>query len=319
MRALARLNFLCIIFIAGCASLSADRYPSLRLDQAHPFGATALAYNHDGSLLATGGFFGKVRIWHMPDGAALVSLPGNHESVRGIAWIDDKHLVSATEDGTLSAWDLHTQQATRRIMTAPLGAMLRIPDTQDLLVAQRDAYLRMYEYPSLAKVTERKLGAALRAIAVSRDGRTIAAATADHQVVLLDTQLNIIRTLTPATRKVLSLRFSPDGRQLAAGTWFKLLFWDLASGKEAVRDTEHFGAIISLDYTPDGKDLVTLGRISDSSLRLTDVKTGQVLSRMAPLPLCGWMVRVSPHGQYIAAGSESGDVDVFDLAAPKNE
>jgi WD40 repeat protein len=318
MRALYQLNLLWIFLIAGCASLGADRYPILRLDQAHPFGATALAYNRSGQLLATGGFHGEVRIWHMPDGAALASLPGDHDAVRGIAWIDDNTIVTATEDGSLSAWDLRTRQATHSVTTAPLSALVRVPNTQNLIVAQRDAHLRMYAYPNLAKVAERQLSAAVRAIAVSRDGRTIAVATDDDQVLLLDTQLHVTQTLVPAPRHVLSLRFSPDGKQLAAGTWFKILFWNLVTGQQTMRDTEHFGAIISIDYTPDGKDLVSLGRISDSSLRLTDVTTGQVLSRMAPLPLCGWMVRVSPDGHYAAAGSESGDVDVFDLTAPKN-
>lgn len=318
MRALYQINLLWIFLIAGCASISVDRHPIMRLDQAHPFGATALAYNRDGGMLATGGFFGEVRIWHMPDGAALASLPGNHKAVRGIAWINDNTVVTATEDGTLSAWDLRTRQAARTITTAPLGALVRIPNTQNLIVAQRDVYLRVYAYPSLEKVAERQLNATVRAVAVSRDGQTIAVATNDDQVLLLDPQLNITRTLPPASRNVLSLRFSPDGKQLAAGTWFKMLFWNITTGQQTVRDTEHFGAIISIDYTPDGKDLVSLGRISDSSLRLTDVTTGQVLSRMAPLPLCGWMVRVSPDGHYVAAGSESGDVDVFDLTTAKN-
>jgi len=312
------LAIFALLLLTGCASLRATDEPVLRLHQIHPFGATALAYNRDGGMLATGGFFGEVRIWHMPDGAALVSLPGNHESVRGIAWMGDNMLVTGTEDGTLSAWDLRTHQATHRITSAPLSALARIPETKNLIVAHRDAYLRVYAYPSLAKVAERKLGAALRAVAVSRDGQTIAAATDDDQVLLLDPRLNITRTLMPAPRDVLSLRFSPDSKQLAAGTWFKVLLWDLATGQQTVRDTEHFGAIISIDYTPDGKDLVSLGRISDSSLRLTDVMTGRVLSRMAPLPLCGWMVRISPDGHYVAAGSESGDVNVFDLTAPKN-
>ena len=307
-----------LLLLTACAGLRATDDPILRLHQIHPFGATALAYNHDGGLLATGGFFGEVRVWHMPDGAALVSLPGNHETVRGIAWMDDNSLVTATEDGSLTAWDLRAHQALHTITTAPLSALIRIPDTQNIIVAHRDATLRVYAYPSLAKVAERQLSAPLRAVAVSRDGQTIAAATDDHQVLLLDTQLRVTQTLAPAPRAVLSLRFSPDGKQLAAGTWFKVLFWDITTGQQTLRDTEHFGAIISIDYTPDGKDLVSLGRISDSSLRLTDVATGDVLSRMAPLPLCGWMVRVSPDGHYVAAGSESGDVEVFDLAPLKN-
>lgn len=318
MRVLYRINLLWIFCIAGCASLGIDRHPILRLDQAHPFGVTALAYNHNGGLLATGGFFGEVRIWHMPDGAALISLPGNHEAVRGIAWMDDNTLVAGTEDGILTAWDLRAHQIMRRIAAAPLSALIRLPGSQDIIVAQRDGYLRIYACPSLTKIAERQLAAALRAVAVSRDGQTIAVATDNHQVLLFDTKLRVTQTLAPAPRDVLSLRFSPDGKQLAAGTWFKMLFWDITTGQQTLRDTEHFGAIISIDYTPDGKDLVSLGRISDSSLRLTDVATGAVLSRMAPLPLCGWMARVSPDGHYVAAGSESGDVDVFDLAAPKN-
>ena len=313
MRALHRINLLWIFLVVGCASLGADRYPIQRIEQAHPFGATALAYNRNGQLLATGGFHGEVRVWHMPDGAALVSLPGDHDAVRGIAWIDDNTLVTATEDGILSAWDLRAHQTAHSVTIAPLSALIHVPNTQYLIVAHRDAHLREYAYPNLAKVADHQLSAPLRAIAVSRDGRTIAAATADDQVLLLDTQLRVTQTLTPAPRHVLSLRFSPDGKQLAAGTWFKILLWDLVTGQQTVRDTEHFGAIISIDYTPDGKDMVSLGRISDSSLRLTDATTGQVLSRMAPLPLCGWMVGVSPDGHYAAASSESGDVDVFDL------
>lgn len=316
MSTLPRISFVCLFFLAGCASLAVDRHATLRLEQAHPFGATALAYDHDGRLLATGGFFGEARVWHMPDGAALASLPGNHDAVRGIAWMDENTVVVATEDGRLTAWDWRTHRIIRTLTTEPLIALLRVPGTQSLVVADRDTHLRLYTYPTLAKLAERQLEAPLRAIAVSRDGRTIAAATSDHQVLLLDAQLHITRTLTRASRDVLSLRFSPDGRQLAAGTWFKLLFWDVATGQQTSRDTEHFGAIISIDYTPDGKKLVSLGRISDSSLRLTNVATGEVLSRMAPLPLCGWMARVSPDGHYVAAGSESGDVDLFDLESP---
>ncbi len=317
MRAFTAINFLWIILVAGCASPGAVHDPTLRLAQAHPFGATALSYNHTGSLLATGGFFGEVRLWHMPDGAALFSLPGRHEIVRGIVWIDDNTLITGAEDGILSTWNLSARQATRTVTIAPLIALLRIPGTQNFIVTQRGAFIREYAYPSLALVAERQLAAAVRAIAVSRDGQIIAAATADDQVLLLDTRLRVTRTLAAAPRTVLSLRFSPDGKQLAAGTWFKLLFWSLASGQWTMRDTEHFGAIISIDYTPDGKDLVSLGRISDSSLRLTAVATGQVLRRMAPLPLCGWMARVSPDGHYVAAGSESGDVEVFDLTTTK--
>lgn len=305
-----------VLFLAACATLRADRFPVLHLAQAHPFGATALAYNRSGKLLATGGFDGTLRIWRMPQGSPLMSLKNKQDTVRGIAWINDNDVVSATEDGTLTDWNLAARAAKRSLATAPLKAMLGIPASENFLVAYNSGALRVYAAPALNVIAQRLFDATPTAIAVSRDGQTLAVATADHAVRLLDSHLHVIKTLSPASRDVLSLRFSPDGKQLAAGTWFKLLFWDLGTGQQTERDTEHFGAIISIDYTPDGEDMISLGRISDSSLRLTDVATGRVRSRMAPLPLCGWMVRISPDGRYAAAGSENGDVDVFDLRQP---
>lgn len=305
-----------VLFLTGCANLRADRFPALRLTQAHPFGATVVAYNRAGDLLATGGFDGTLRIWRMPQGIALISLKNKQDIVRGIAWIDDDDVVSATEDGTLTIWNLRTHEARRVIATAALKAMVGVPASANFLVAYNSGALRVYSAAHLSVIAEHLLDAAPAAIAVSRDGQTIAVATDDRAVRLLNSRLQVTKTLSPATRDVLSLRFSPDGKQLAAGTWFKLLLWDMRTGQQTERDTEHFGAIVSIDYTPDGKDMISLGRISDSSLRLTDVATGRVRSRMAPLPLCGWMVRISPDGHYAAAGSESGDVDLFDLTQP---
>lgn len=316
MRCMRLLLAFTVLSLAACATLRADRFPALRLAQAHPFGATALAYNRSGNLLATGGFDGTLRIWQMPQGSALMTLKNKQDTVRGIAWSDDDEVVTATEDGTLTVWGLVAHQAKHVLATAPLKAMLGIPGSDNFLVAYKSGELRIYAAPSLDMIAHRLFDAPPVAIAASRDGQTLAVATDDHAVRLLDRHLHVVKTLSPASRDVLSLRFSPDGKQLAAGTWFKLLFWDLDSGRQIERDTEHFGAIVSIDYTPDGKDLVSLGRISDSSLRLTDVATGRVRSRMAPLPLCGWMVRISPDGRYAAAGSESGDVDVFDLRRP---
>lgn len=307
---------LIVLSLTACATLRADRVPVLRLGQAHPFGATALAYNRSGDLLATGGFDGTLRIWRMPQGSAFMSFKNKQDTVRGIAWIDADDVVSATEDGTLTDWNLTAHKARHALASAPLKAMLGIPGSDNFLVAYNSGALRVYAAPALGLIAQKVLDAPPTAIAVSRDGQTIAVATADHAVRLLDNHLQVIKILSPASRDVLSLRFSPDGKQLAAGTWFKLLFWDIGTGQQTERDTEHFGAIVSIDYTPDGKDMVSLGRISDSSLRLTDAATGRVRSRMAPLPLCGWMVRISPDGHYAAAGSESGDVDVFDLRQP---
>ena len=309
------LSIIVLLLLSGCAGIHITNEPVLRLHQVHPFGATALAYNDNGSLLATGGFYGEVRVWRMPDGVQLKKLPGRHETVRGLVWADDGTLIVATEDGGLVVWDVRMQRVLQRVVTAPLKAAVFIPGSQHLITAHRDGALRAFAYPTLELLKERNLGAAVRALAITRDGTQLAAATGARQVLLLDAQLHVIKTLAPPPRTVQSLRFAPDGRQLIAGTWYKLLLWDLNTGHLSVRDTEHFGAIISLDYTPDGHELVSLGRNTDSKLRITDVASGQVRSRLASLPLCGWMLQVSPDGRFVAAGSEDGSVLIYSVAS----
>jgi serine/threonine protein kinase/WD40 repeat protein len=74
------------------------------------------------------------------------------------------------------------------------------------------------------------------------------------------------------------LRFSPDGRLLAATYHVRTLFkvWDLARG-QAVLTTHTFG---SADFSPDGRR-VAVDDPSDGSIRLYDLGSGREVKRLA--------------------------------------
>ena len=155
-----------------------------------------------------------------------------------------------------------------------------------------------------------------RRAGASAHGQYFAASASDKKVFLFDQSLKLIKRLNGHDRKILELRFSPDNKILAGSSWFRIMQWNIQTGALKQTPTEHLGAIISLDYHPDGKRIISLGRHTDANLRLTDKRNGKVIRRLAAHEYCGWNVRFSPNGKYIATSSEDESVRLYDLSVP---
>jgi len=287
--------------------------PTLRLKEVHPFGALRVAFSPAGDRLASGGLQGDIKIWHIPDGENLLVMKGDNAPVSGLAWLDEDHLVSADTHGRLRILGSTTGDSAIEFHTEPVTAMALLPWPARLVVGHATGKLHIYSLPDFAVLAEHELPEAILAIAVEPQQQWIAVATDERRVQLLDARLAPLRKLQTPPGKTFALRFAPDGGQLAGGGWFNVFLWSLAGGALEVRDSGHFGAIAALDYSPDGRQLVSIGRITNATVEVTDVATGQLDRRLSPQPLCGWDVRFSPDGHYIASSSEDGSVLLYDI------
>jgi eukaryotic-like serine/threonine-protein kinase len=74
-----------------------------RLD-GHNGPVNCVAFNEDGSRVASGGADGTVRIWHVDDGLELACLEGHAKPVHAVAFGPDGAIFSGGEDGTLRRW-----------------------------------------------------------------------------------------------------------------------------------------------------------------------------------------------------------------------
>ena len=73
--------------------------------------------------------------------------------------------------------------------------------------------------------------------------------------------------------------FSPDGTQLASGSWDRSIrLWDVSTGQEVRRTEGHSDWDFSVVFSPDGTRLVS--RSDDGTIRLRNVATGQELYRL---------------------------------------
>jgi hypothetical protein len=103
----------------------------------------------------------------------------------------------------------------------------------------------------------------------------------------------------PNVGHVIGLAFSPDGKQLVAGSWdASVTVWDVATGKEIRQLTGHEGTVRAFVYSPDSKLLITQGR--DRTIRVWDAATGKPLRQLTmPAPM-GRSV-LSPNGKLLWA------------------
>jgi WD40 repeat protein len=231
----------------------------LRTLPAHDGPVHCLAYAPNGAHLASGGQDGIVRIWHLASGRVVRELAGlRHESVGALAFTPDgKRLVFGhrATPREIVAWDWHNRIIVGSSLEEDargICALAHAPDRPIVLAATLDGGLLAWDVPAEGRglrPAPRPLSAVRQAIlslAISPDGRTVAAATGERNLLLFDAHIRMQRAIYRGNGSLMTVTWSPDGKYLATGERSGVVgIWKADPFEEMAHREGHDGMVLA--------------------------------------------------------------------------
>ncbi|WP_405568772.1 helix-turn-helix domain-containing protein [Streptomyces phaeochromogenes] len=211
--------------------------------------------------------------------------------------------------------------AQSRQLAAQSGALLDSePDLASLLAVHayrtsptREATAALFAAAALP-LRKRLTGGTepVDSIALSPDGRTVAANSRDGKVRIWSLPGGQLRHTLVGYDSGEVAAFSPDGRTLAVasagGAGAVITLWDPVTGRKLRTLTVPDGSVRGMAFSPDGR---TVAASSPRAVRVWDVATGRLRHSFTSDPEA---VAFGPDGRTVSVAGRNGRVQLWDLA-----
>ncbi len=256
----------------------------------------SLAFTPDGMTLLVGhykpdtrtGPTGGIALWDVATGQRKGLL--QHTPPRGVARFalspDGKTIAASESRGTkgeykqgVTLWDITSGKAQSSLPSENTNSLVFAPDSKVLAQAVytiKDNRLDGVEICRRDLATDKDLAALpntasknpINCLAFSADGKTLAGADYEGNIVLWDTASAKVRVTLKQDdrRRINALAFAPDGKTLAAAVGDRpgrdheaglIVLIDAATGQRRLTLTGHTNAVQSVAFSPDGKLLAS--------------------------------------------------------------
>jgi WD40 repeat protein len=302
----------------------------------HTAPTTSVAFNPNGSILASGSLGKTVRLWDTGTGQCLRTL-GHTDQVYSVSFsADGSILASGSHDGTVKLWKTSTGEVLETLTVhGEVRSVVFGPDGRIFASAGEDKTVKVWDLfaepdavsdtagrttpaaaprePKLAGKLDVKLRLTLRdhtsevyGVEFSPDGSLLASCGNDNSLRIWNAENGELTQVFP-NQGYEGLAFSPNGPILAASCRTgRINIWDIRKGKVRLALEGHTWNPRSLAFSPDGRTLAS-GSL-DGTLRFWDAGTGRMKEVIEGYGDIVAYVAFSRDGKHVAfaAGQEGG-------------
>jgi WD40 repeat protein len=233
---------------------------------------------------------------------------------------DGTKVISASQDGTLRVWNIHTGTTEARLDAEGVLAFDVSPDERTVVAGCENGKLIAWDLQAGQRLFRvRAHSSYITAVACTLDSTRVASASGDGTIRVWDLASGKeVRKFDRHDKQVTHLAMHPDGRSaISADLGRKFLVWHLETGKLLCRFEQHSGYPEAMAVSPDGKTVVS----SDLEQRTIAWRTGSGRKLFdLPQPFADPendeyytmdALAFTPNGRTVVGGCASGDLMIW--------
>jgi WD40 repeat protein len=282
----------------------------------HASEVIALAYNPEGSQLASGSSDGTVRIWDVAEAKEHKVLKVDRKDVTQLSWGRNEFLAAVGSDGFARIWDVETWELLRtlKVPGVRIESVAFRADGKQLATGLADGSIAVWddargETPFMLRA---HLGAYqnVHLLAYTRDGKRLVSAANEGVVRVWDaTTPQEVRTLKLGPQESgRASAISADGRWIALSKEDKTItIWDARSGEAAGKLVGHQNPPQAMALNNDGSLLAAANGGDDIDIRIWDVRNQKGLRTLSVGNQQIWDLAFHPDGKRLLGGGDSRD------------
>ena len=311
----------------GTARIDVVTGSQVRLLEGHERSVTAAAFSVDGGYVVTASRDGTARLWDAFDGTELAVLRGHEQAIQHIAGspVADR-FATASADGTIRIWDTARHPGETPVLQHQRGVTSAVfsPGGGLILTTSHDGSARVWDAVDGVEVAE--FGghdAPVVGAEFSPDERQVLTVTPDGKARLWELRTGTVTAVlhggyaSPVNandaRFAHIASFIPDGSRVIVAAGPTAGIWDVASGEETAILWGHDADINSVDFSPDGKHVITASH--DRTARIWNAETGAETAVLRGHDLAVMRGEFSPDGRLALTVSRDATARVWDAAS----